>query len=363
MAHIEERKLISGRTSFKAQIFYKVDGKRKKKSETFSSKASAVIWSKKMERRIKTHGGDNIFTKKHVSKTVADAIDRYISGYKGDLKKTKMQILRFVRDGRCAFSDIKLTDVSSNDVRNFAEELAQCGRVPQTVSSYLTHVCYVLSNAEDDFGKDYKVNLDALRRGKKSASRNGLTGKSVPRERRPTLAELDLLLTYFMRRCEGNKACVPMHLIVPFAIFGCRRQSEITGLKWADLDADNILVRATKHPRIAKGKDILTTITVEGQRVIDIHGEQDPTRIFPYNPGTISRLFTNACKLLEIEDLRFHDLRHEGVSWLLEKGWSTRHTMMVSGHSSTQTLDRYSNLKERGDKYEGWPWWDALEQK
>lgn len=240
--------------------------------------------------------------------------------------------------------------------------MAGDGRKPPTVSSYLTHVCYVLSNAEDDFGSEYRVNLDALERGKGSASRSELSGKSKPRERRPSLAELDLLLTYLLRRSEGNTACVPMQLVIPFAIFGCRRQSEITGLRWADLDDEEILVRATKHPRIPEGKDIVATVTKEAERIIDLHGKRNPTLIFPYNSGTISRLFTNACKVLEIEDLRFHDLRHEGVSWLLEKGQSTRHTMMVSGHSSTQTLDRYTNIKKRGDKYDGWPWWCILEQ-
>ena len=36
--------------------------------------------------------------------------------------------------------------------------------------------------------------------------------------------------------------------------------------------------------------------------------------------------------------------------------------MLVFGHSATSTLDRYSQLRERGDKYQNWSWWAALEE-
>jgi len=34
-----------------------------------------------------------------------------------------------------------------------------------------------------------------------------------------------------------------MHLIVQFAIFGCRRQSEIVNLLWKDLEGEDMLVQ------------------------------------------------------------------------------------------------------------------------
>ena len=47
-----------------------------------------------------------------------------------------------------------------------------------------------------------------------------------------------------------------------------------------------------------------------------------------------------------IEDLRFHDFRHEGISRLFEKGWSIQEVALVSGHQSWSSLKRYANLKE-----------------
>ena len=41
--------------------------------------------------------------------------------------------------------------------------------------------------------------------------------------------------------------------------------------------------------------------------------------LLPFSSATISTEFHMACKHLGIEDLRFHDLRHEGCTRLAEK--------------------------------------------
>ena len=47
-----------------------------------------------------------------------------------------------------------------------------------------------------------------------------------------------------------------------------------------------------------------------------------------------------------ITDLRFHDLRHDGISRLFENGWAIQEVALVSGHHSWSSLKRYTNLKE-----------------
>ena len=82
--------------------------------------------------------------------------------------------------------------------------------------------------------------------------------------------------------------------------------------------------------------------------------------IFPYSPGAIGPAFTRACKLLGIHDLRFHDFRHEGISRLFAMGCSIPHAAAVSGHRSWASLKRYTHLRQPGDKYEDWPWLEAV---
>ena len=227
--------------------------------------------------------------------------------------KTKKQVLSFMKDGRAAISSVKLADLHASDVRAFADELAAGGRGPATVSSYLTHLCYVLMCAEDDFGPSFRVDESALVRGKRSARRSGPSGRPNVRERRPWLEELDEPMTYFVRRAPDPRT-IPMHFIAPFAIFGIRRQGEIVKKRWADIDETDALIRNMKDPRRPDGRDRLTQLTDEAARIIQLQGKQDAERVWPYHGDVISRTFTDACKLLEIDDLHFHDLRHEGVS-------------------------------------------------
>jgi integrase len=83
-------------------------------------------------------------------------------------------------------------------------------------------------------------------------------------------------------------------------------------------------------------------------------------RLFPYSTDAISAAFTRACKFLEIPNLRFHDLRHDGVSRLFEIGTSIPHAAAVSGHRSWTSLKRYTHLRQTGDKYAGWKWSDVV---
>ena len=83
---------------------------------------------------------------------------------------------------------------------------------------------------------------------------------------------------------------------------------------------------------------------------------RDGERIFPYSTDAISAAFTRACRFLGIEDLRFHDLRHEGISRLFEMGRTIPQAATVSGHRSWTSLKRYTHIRQTGDKYKDWNW-------
>jgi integrase len=46
-----------------------------------------------------------------------------------------------------------------------------------------------------------------------------------------------------------------------------------------------------------------------------------------------------------IEDLRFHDLRHEAISRLFEKGLTVPKVALISGHRDARMLFRYTHLR------------------
>jgi integrase len=109
-----------------------------------------------------------------------------------------------------------------------------------------------------------------------------------------------------------------------------------------------------KHPGEKIGNDQWCDVPSEANGFM---GElQTAGRIFPYSEDAVGANFTRACQFLEIDDLHFHDLRHEGISRLFEMGWTIPRAATVSGHRSWQSLQRYSHLRQTGDKWAGWKW-------
>jgi integrase len=126
-------------------------------------------------------------------------------------------------------------------------------------------------------------------------------------------------------------------------------------LRWNDLDEDRILVRDMKHPGDKKGNHVYCELPSEALAIVKSMPCDEP-RIFPYSTDAISASFTRACKILGIDDLRFHDLRHEGISRLFEMGRTIPQVAAVSGHRSWTSLKRYTHIRQGKDKYENWKW-------
>lgn len=62
----------------------------------------------------------------------------------------------------------------------------------------------------------------------------------------------------------------------------------------------------------------------------------------PYNIDSAWRTIRKKAGLV---NFRFHDIRHEGVSQLVEAGFSDQEVASISGHQSMQMLHRYTHLR------------------
>jgi len=92
-------------------------------------------------------------------------------------------------------------------------------------------------------------------------------------------------------------------------------------LRRADLDKEGsrILVRDMKNPGEKIGNDVWCDLPAEALQII-LSMPSSTDEIFPFTTDAIGMGFTRACQFLGIDDLHFHDLRHEGVSRLFEIG-------------------------------------------
>ncbi|WP_419307908.1 tyrosine-type recombinase/integrase [Chromohalobacter israelensis] len=139
-----------------------------------------------------------------------------------------------------------------------------------------------------------------------------------------------------------------MEDIMEFAIASSRRQEEITRLTWADLDeqAMTCWVRDAKYPCQKWGSHKGFKLTHEAMAIIHRQPRaQSEERIFPYNGKSIGTRWRAACAACGIEDLRFHDLRHEATSRLFEAGYEIVEVQQFTLHESWDVLKRYTHLR------------------
>lgn len=355
MGTIESRRRKDGTAAHTARIIIKKSGKIiHREAQTFDRRPAAAAWMAKREDELRQPGA--IERAQQEAPTLARAIERYTEESLKEIGRTKAQVLNALK--REPIAAMQCDRIRSDDIVALARDLA-ADKQPQTVGNYLSHLAAVFAIARPAWG--YPLDRQAMTDAQAVAGRLGLISKSRQRDRRPTLVELDRLMALFADQSRRRPTSAPMHLIVPFAIFSTRRQEEITRITWSDLDREHsrILVRDMKNPGEKIGNDVWCDLPPEALAVIDVM-PKTAEQIFPYSTDAIGARFTRACKFLAIEDLRFHDLRHDGVSRLFELGNTIPHAAAVSGHRSWQSLQRYTHIKQTGDKYAGWKWLEAV---
>jgi integrase len=355
MGTVIPRKRSDGSTGYQAQLLIKRGGKIvHREGRTFDRKQAAAAWLEKREKELAKPGA--LERLRAPDPTLAAVIDRYTDESIKKIGRTKAQVLRAVKTYDIASKTC--SEITSTDVIAFANQLI-IKVTPQTVANYLSHLAAVFAVARPAWG--YPLDQTAMKDAFVVAKRLGIASKSRERDRRPTLDELDKVMEHFGERLKRRPSSIPMEKVMGFAIFSTRRLEEITRILWKDLDVEGsrVLVRDMKNPGEKIGNDVWCELPAEAMQIV-LSMPKRRAEIFPYCGDTIGTNFTRACQLLEIIDLHFHDLRHDGVSRLFEIGRNIPQVAAVSGHRSWSSLKRYTHLRQTGDKYAGWKWFSVL---
>lgn len=143
--------------------------------------------------------------------------------------------------------------------------------------------------------------------------------------------------------------------IVRIALETGMRASEISTLRrhQVDLERRVLRLRDTKNdsartvPLNRFATEVITSAMSNPIRPIDcdllFFGE--PGRDKKRRPYAFTKVWATLKTKLRMRDLRFHDLRHEAVSRLVEAGLSDQEVAAISGHKSMQMLKRYTHLR------------------
>lgn len=350
MLHLAGNKLASirkrGDYQFEARI-------RRKGSETicktFNNKVDAEKWALLTEAELAR--GIYLPRRDAERTTIKELAERFETEfaahhYRGDSWKYR---LNYIVEGMGKLSIAAVTPqvvskyrdarLSSPDPR-YKLNLAAAPRVSgATVKAELDILSKLLGVAQKEFGMNLPAGNPVLNVRKPTGGKG--------RERRLVGDEEKRLLEECMK--SGNKNLLPA---VRLALAAGMRQGEVLNIKWENIDTRRRLIMLHVAPGASKSgetravplsPEALTCLSElrASSSVLDIKG-----KLFTCDRMTLHKAFVRACERANISDYHFHDLRHECLSRLAERGdFSVLEIAAVSGHKTLQTLKRYTHLQ------------------
>jgi integrase len=140
-----------------------------------------------------------------------------------------------------------------------------------------------------------------------------------------------------------------LYLTVILAMSTGGRQSEIWGLNWKCVDLKNgfITFEETKNdePRSVPLTGHALELMLERSKVPRVDTDLVfPSRVDRHKHFDFRRPFQMALKAAQIEDFRWHDLRHCAASYLVMAGVDMRTVAEILGHKTIQMTQRYAHL-------------------
>ncbi len=123
------------------------------------------------------------------------------------------------------------------------------------------------------------------------------------------------------------------------------RRGEILSIRWKDVDLQRRYVRVTEtkngNPRaIPLSKAAMTLLGA-----LKVSQGQSDGVVFPVSANALRLAWERLKRRAGVQDLRFHDFRHEAISRFFEKGLSVPEVASISGHRDLRMLQRYAHAR------------------
>ncbi|MBP2462835.1 MULTISPECIES: site-specific integrase [unclassified Rhizobium] len=300
----------------------------KPRAKSFDSKIEAEKWARDLETQVDRFGAAPD-TKILESTTLGALLERYqreiTPAKRGAVQEDqRIDVLR-----RHDLSHRTLIGLSQQDIATFRDErLASVA--PSTAVRELAILSHVLEVATRDWGLPLARNVVKLVR--RPVIRN-------ERCRRLSGDEEQRLLN----GCDAGQ--IPyLRTLVIVAIETGMRRGEILGLQWSDISHNRRVITLTMTKN-GSGREVpLSPRAFEALMEWKSRSEVDQPSVFPMSPGALEQAWRRLLIRVKIAGLRFHDLRHEGVSRLFERGLNVIEVSSISGHKELRMLRRYTHL-------------------
>lgn len=294
-------------------------------TKTFDTKKEAEAWATIIESEMVR----GVFVDRSMleRETLDELVCRYLKEetpkHKGaDLETSRLEKFRREESKLCEYSLANLRRTHFEDYRDRRSTVVAPGTVKRELN--------LLHSVIEQYRHEY-----------------GMIENPISPVKRPKVKD-----NRIMRFQEGEEAALMEALdscrnpwvkpSVILALETAMRRGELLALRWEDVDFKKRVAKLhdTKN---GEWRDVpLSSIAVETLKGLPRAIEGD---VIATTAEGLKNAFERARKKAGMEHFNFHDLRHEAISRLFERGWNVMEVAHVSGHKDLQSLKRYTNLK------------------
>lgn len=295
-------------------------------TRTFTTRADAERWGKETEIAIER----GLFFDRSIAErtTISELIDRYRSEVVPNMKGK--HVLPALNQISASFGEYALSSITSEMIAAHRDM-----RLRTVAASTVKKEINLLSSMIDLAGKKWgiPVAVNPCQMVKRPVEPKG-------RDRRLQEGEEEALL----KACAASSP--ELAAIVRMALETGAQLGELLKLQWKQVNLEKQTARLLDTKNGEDRTIPLSTSAVAALMSIR-HIQSIDGRVF-YNwsaSDSFNKTWARICARAGIEDLRFHDLRHEAVSRLFEKGLNPMEAASVSGHKTLAMLKRYTHLR------------------
>ncbi|MBY0272835.1 MAG: site-specific integrase [Alphaproteobacteria bacterium] len=337
MATIETRRSADGTIGYRAKVRLKGFPSE---SATFERKTDAKEWAKQTETNMRQ--GRHFKTAEAKKHTVGELIDRYLHEIEKKNPKRFVDVKPLLRWWKGEIGVYLLSDASRALIVEQRDKLLNTKgrnverRSNSTVNRYMT----ALGNAFTVATNEWEwVEENPMKKISKLSEPRGRV-RFLDDEERERLLEA----------CKDS-ANPQLHTLVVLALSTGARHGELINLRWSDVDWQRsvITLHDTKNNerRLLPLLHYALELMKEHNKVRNIASDLVfPSLARPMKPWDSRSAWLSASQKANIDNFRFHDLRHSCASYLAMNGASLAEIAEVLGHKTLQMVKRYAHLSE-----------------
>jgi len=340
------------------EVRWREGGRQKSLRVHGSHELARKIERKKMSIRDENRHLD---VKREVNLRMSALIDRYWLQY--GIKKRSADREKSILEGiRSELGKTFVREVDGNAVSRWYENLTAVHELsPGTAVRHFNVMHHMMKKAATIWTKDTGIDrnpADHVEVKRPDDQRDRYLSEDELRRLKVALDEK----IYRKGTHDFNKTFCRLRMIVLIAVTTGMRMSEIFGLRWSDVMYNEglLAVRAKLKggkmryvpmpPELAD--ELRRFMPQPANNVLYIAGNNHE-QIFPPKDGAkgerqrVEGSFEDLLERAEIQDFRFHDLRHTFASWYMMNGGDLYELAKILGHSNIKMTERYAKLAKQ----------------